>query len=376
MRTTAALLCLALTTGACAQQPGAPKGTPVDEAFSVTELGRFNEPWAMSFLPDGRLLVTEKKGALKLRANDGSLTTIGGVPEVVYGGQGGFGDVLPHPQFARNSLVYLSYAEAGEDNTAGAAVARAKLIVDGNKSRLDGLEVIWRQFPKVSGRGHYGHRLAFGADGKLWIASGERQKFDPSQDMQSNMGKVLRLNDDGSTPADNPFVDHPDASEVTRQIWSLGHRNPLGLGFDGKGQLWVQEMGPAGGDELNLIQRGGNYGYPIVSDGDHYDGRKIPDHSTRPEFIKPVVVWTPVIAPAGLIVYDGAMFKQFRGNIFIGGLVSQSLVRVEIEGKQAKEAQRYAMGSRIREVEQAPDGSLWVLEDGSGARLLRLATLQ
>lgn len=375
MRIAAALLCLTLTLPACAFQPGAPKGTPVKDAFKVTELGRFNEPWAMSFLPDGRLLVTEKKGVLRLRATDGAQITVDGVPAVVYGGQGGLGDVLPHPGFASNGWVYLSYAEAGEDNTAGAAVARAKLVEDDQGARLDGLQVIWRQVPKVSGRGHYGHRLAFDADGKLWIASGERQKFDPSQDMQSNMGKVLRLNDDGSSPADNPFVDHPQASEVTRQIWSLGHRNPLGLDFDARGRLWVQEMGPAGGDELNMIQRGGNYGYPIVSNGNHYDGTPIPDHATRPEFIPPVVGWTPVIAPAGLIVYDGKLFPSFQGNIFIGGLLSQSLVRVQIEGDQAHEAERYAMGARIREVEQAPDGSLWILEDGSRGRLLQLSPL-
>lgn len=368
------LLCLALTTPlACAQQAGAPKGTAVADAFEVSELGRFNEPWAMSFLPDGRLLVTEKKGELRLRAVDGSVSSVRGVPKVGYGGQGGLGDVLPHPQFAANGWIYLSYAESGPDQSYGAAVARAKLDLSGETASLKDLQVIWRQFPKVTGRGHYGHRLAFGPDGKLWISSGERQKFDPSQDMQSNMGKILRLNEDGSLPGDNPFVDHPDATDVTRQIWSLGHRNPLGLDFDGKGRLWVQEMGPAGGDELNLIERGANYGYPIVSNGDHYDGREIPDHDTRPEFVAPKITWTPVIAPAGLLVYDGAMFEAFQGDIFIGGLLSNALVRVEIDGDNAREAQRYAMGERIREVEQAPDGSLWVLEDGVKGRLLRLS---
>jgi glucose/arabinose dehydrogenase len=371
------LMLLALTSAcACAQPNNAPKPTPVADAFSVSELGTFNEPWAMTFLPDGRLLVSEKPGVLKLRAADASITEVSGVPKVAYGGQGGLADVLAHPSFKKNGWLYLSYAEAGEDGTYGAAVARAKLRLSDDSARLDDLQVLWRQVPKVSGQGHYGHRLAFGADGKLWITSGDRQKFDPAQDMQSNLGKIIRLNDDGSIPADNPFVDRPDASEVTRQIWSLGHRNPLGLDFDAQGRLWVQEMGPAGGDELNLIKRGANYGYPIVSNGDHYNGKDIPDHDTRPEFNAPAVTWTPVIAPAGLLVYDGAMFPDLRGDLFIGGLVSNVLVRVKIDGETAQEAERYAMGERIREVEQAPDGSLWILQDGRNAKLLRLSTLQ
>ncbi len=372
--------CILVLLAACngagqAASSGQPQSTAAAtaaaNAFSTEAVAQFEEPWAMTFLPDGQLLVTEKRGALRLHNPDtGATGSIGGVPAVAYGGQGGFGDVVLHPQFADNTLVYLSYAESGENDRAGAAVARARLVLDGSGGgRLEGLEVIWRQVPKVTGRGHYGHRLAFDGDGKLWISSGDRQKFDPAQDMASNMGKILRLNDDGSVPADNPFAGQ---GGVAAQVWSLGHRNPLGIAFDAEGRLWNHEMGPKNGDELNLVQRGGNYGYPIVSNGDHYDGRPIPNHDTRPEFNAPAISWTPVISPAGLVFYSGDLFPEWKGSAFIGGLSSQSLVRVAFEGERAWEAERFAMGSRIREVEQGPDGALWLLEDGRGGRLLRL----
>ncbi len=339
--------------------------------FASTAVATLNQPWAMTFLPDGRLLVTEKPGQLRLcNPANGQLGTITGIPTVAYGGQGGLGDVVLHPQFASNGLVYISYAEAGPSNTRGAAVARAQLTLDGTGGgALSGLQVVWRQAPKVTGEGHFGHRLAFGADGKLWITSGDRQKFDPAQDMQANLGKVLRLNDDGSAPADNPFV---DSGGVAAQVWSLGHRNPLGIAFDSAGRLWVHEMGPQGGDELNLIERGSNYGWPLVSNGDHYGGAPIPDHDTRPDLNAPEAWWTPVIAPAGFIIYSGTAFPYFIGHGFIGGLASEALIRIEFDGVQAREAERYAMGHRIREVEQGPDGAIWVLEDGAGARLLKL----
>lgn len=187
--------------------------------------------------------------------------------------------------------------------------------------------------------------------------------------MKSNLGKIIRINEDGSIPADNPFVAQGSPAD---QVWSLGHRSVLGLAFDANGTLWEHEMGPKGGDELNLIQRGGNYGYPIVSNGDHYDGRPIPDHDTRPEFIAPVVTWRQVISPAGFIIYNGALFPQWQGSGFIGGLSSKSLVRVAFDGDKAREAERFDMGNRIREVEQGPDGALWLLEDGSDGRLLKL----
>jgi glucose/arabinose dehydrogenase len=342
-------------------------------------VAQFREPWAMVFLPDGRLLVTEKKGALKLLDVDsGKAGDISGVPRIAYGGQGGFGDVILHPGFAENQLVYVSYSEPGDDRTNGAAVARATLVLDGHGGgKLEGLTVIWRQVPKVASNGHWGHRMAFGPDGKLWVTSSERQQFTPAQDMKSNLGKIVRLNEDGSVPADNPLA---SMGGVSAEIWSLGHRNMLGIAFDAEGRLYVHEMGPRGGDELNIIEKGSNYGYPIVSNGDHYDGRNIPDHRTRPEFRAPLVSWTPVISPAGFIIYSGKMFPDWTGSGFIGGLSSQSLVRVEFDagGKAAHEVQRFDMGKRIREVEQGPDGAIWLLEDernGSGGRLLKLTAV-
>lgn len=334
-----------------------------DLPFAVAEVKQFDAPWAMTFLPDGRLLVTEMAGALRLLdLASNSTGAISGVPEVVHAGQGGLGDIVLHPQFATNQIVYLSYAEPGEGG-AGAAVARARLALnDDNSGALENLEVIWRQVPKKSGDGHFGHRIAFDRDGMLWISSSERKEFDPAQDMKSNLGKIVRLNDDGSVPADNPFADQ---GGVTAQIWSLGHRNILGLAFDAQGQLWAHEMGPAGGDELNLIEKGANYGYPLVSNGNHYDGTPIPDHDTRPEFRAPVITWTLVISPASLVIYDGEFFPGWSGNGFIGGMSSQSLVRVEFDGANAREAERFNMQRRIREVEQGPDGALWLLEDGT-----------
>ena len=333
--------------------------------FTMTELADFDIPWALEFLPDGRLLVTEQRGALKLYSPGGAISEIDGVPEVSYGGQGGLGDVVLHPDFAANDLVYLSFAEAGPGETRGAAVARAKLTLDGTGGELTDLEVIWRQTPKVDGGGHYGHRIVFGPDGYLYISTGDRQKFDPAQDMQASLGKILRLNHDGSLPADNPFGGDLG---VTAQIWSLGHRNPLGLAFDSRGRLWNVEMGPAGGDELNLVERGANYGYPIVSNGDHYDGKVIPDHPTRPDFNAPAVFWNPVISPSSLLFYSGSEFPQWQGDAFIGGLSSQSIVRIEFDGTSAREAERFAMGMRIRAVEQGPDGAIWILEDGREGR--------
>lgn len=344
-----------------------------EKPFNVEAVAEFREPWAMEFLPDGRLLVTEKRGRLLLTTTSGSpVQEVSGVPDVDYGGQGGFGDVVLHPDFANNRTLYLSYAEAGDGGTRGAAVARATLDT-GDVPALRNVQVIWRQVPKVSGHGHYGHRLAFSPDGYLFISSGERQKFDPSQDMQSNLGKIVRLHDDGRVPDDNPFADR---GGVTAEIWSLGHRNPLGIAFDSEGRLWNHEMGPAGGDELNLVKRGANYGYPIVSNGRHYSGQDIPDHDTRPEFAAPAAWWTPVISPSGFVIYDGAMFPAWRGDGFITGLSSEALVRIEFDGENAREAERFDMQHRMRAVEQGPDGALWLLEDGRGGRLLKLTPLQ
>lgn len=354
-----------------------------DLPFDIEPVTSFDEAWALVFLPDGRMLVTEKKGNLFFVTQEGQKSGfIDGVPDVAYGGQGGLGDIALHPNFSNNSIIYLSYAESGPGDTRGAAVARAVLTETDSGGYLSDLEVIWRQYPKVVGFGHYGHRVVFDDEGYLWISSGDRQKFTPAQDMQSNMGKVLRLHDDGSIPDDNPFVDYytnqdpfVDDIGVYGQIWSLGHRNPLGLAFDLDGGLWVMEMGPSGGDELNRVERAANYGYPIVSNGQHYDGRAIPDHHTRPEFRAPAMWWTPVLSPGNLMVYRGSLFPGWRGNAFVAGLSSQAIVRIELDGDAAREVERYDMGDRIRGVFEGPDGAIWVLEDetrGGAGRLLKL----
>jgi glucose/arabinose dehydrogenase len=353
--------------GSTEEDASIPDEPEVPPTLTTTELGRFQEPWAMTELPDGALLITEKPGVLKLRENDGTVSEISGVPEVAYGGQGGLGDVILHPDFATNDVIYLSWAEAGKGGTAGAAVGRASF--DRKARSLGEVEVIWRQNPKVEGSGHYGHRLAFDGDGYLWITSGERQKFDPAQDMEGNLGKLVRVHDDGSIPTDNPFV---DMGGVAAEIWSLGHRNPLGIAFAADGTLWMHEMGPEGGDELNRIERGANYGWPLVSEGVHYGGEPIPKHDTRPEMAPPLIFWTPVIAPAGFIIYSGKLIPGWRGDGFIGGLQSHGLVRVALGTGGVKELERIDMGQRIREVEEASDGTILVLEDGDDVRLLRI----
>lgn len=338
--------------------------------LEIERIAEFNEPWAMTFLPDGSMLVTEKAGMLFLLSRDGATRhKVDGVPKVAYGGQGGLGDIILHPQFEENRLVYLSYAEGDSSGRRGAAVVRAKLNQVGSYPVLQNLEIIWRQNPKVMGSGHYSHRLVFGPDNKLYITSGERQQEDPAQSWSQNLGKVIRLNADGSVPPDNPFQER---GELAKTFWTLGHRNMLGVAFDTTGRLWATEMGPRHGDELNLIEAGQNYGWPLVSWGNHYSGLPIPDHDTRPEFKAPAVYWVPTIAPSGLIVYSGSAFPKWRGNALIGGLASKSLIRVEIEGDSAREVERFVMGKRIREVEEASDGTIWLLEDQQGAWLLKL----
>lgn len=362
LRTTFLLTLLFLPAACFAQEAELP--------FEVSPVATFNEPWAMTFLPDGRLLVTEKRGRLYVVTQEGDKSRpVEDVPDVAYRGQGGLGDVILHPDFENNGTIYLSYAEEGVGNTRGAAVARARLVLTEGNNRLEDVEVIWRQNPKVTDDGHYGHRMAFDSEGYLFITSGERQKFEPAQHMTGNLGKIVRLNDDGSVPEDNPFYEEGD---VTAQIWSLGHRNPLGIAFDTDGRLWNTEMGPLHGDELNLVLKGRNYGYPLVSEGDHYSGEKIPGHDTRPEFEAPKVAWIPTIAPAGTLFYTGEQFPRMKGSLLISGLASRAIIRVEIEGDTAREAERYDMGARIREVEQGPGGNIWALEDRDGGRLLKL----
>jgi len=344
-----------------------------EKPFNVEVIADFDEPWAMTFIPDSPYaLITEKKGALKLWKKGGEVVDVSGVPEVDYGGQGGFGDIVLAPDFATSSIVYFSYIEAGSGGTHGAVVDRA--IFNRSASggpALEKVERIWTQHPKVKGRGHYSHRIAFSPDGKyLFIGSGERQKFGPAQDMDGNLGKIVRLYPDGSIPKNNPF--YTEGNPVRSQIWSLGHRNILGLAFDDKGQLWNQEMGPRHGDELNLVKPKANYGYPRVSNGNHYDGRDIPDHSEGDGFEAPKVFWNPAISPGGLAFYNADMFPEWKNSMFLGALGGKALVRVKIDGESASKADQWDMGARIREVEVGPSGALWLLEDGSKGRLLKL----
>lgn len=347
-----------------------PTPTPAGPlGVTATPVATFNQPWAMAFLPDGRLIVTEKGGTMRVVATAGVRSDpVSGVPQVVTGGQGGLLDVITHPDFATNRLIYFSYSESGSGGS-GLVVARGTLTLTSTGGSLSGVQVIWRQDPKVSGSGHFGARLAFGPSGHLFITAGDRQLGSPAQDLGQTLGKVVRLNADGSIPADNPFATRAGAK---REIWSFGHRNPYGLAFDAAGRLWEHEMGPEGGDELNIIVAGANYGWPLASNGSNYGGGDIPDHRPGDGFEGPRAFWTPVIAPAGMIIYSGDLFGAWRGDAIIGGLVSQGLVRVDLNGTAATEAQRIALNQRIRDVEQGPDGAIWVLEDSSTGRLIRL----
>lgn len=345
--------------GSTAPEDRSPPAAAV--AFDTIEVARFASPWAMAFLPDGSMLVTEKAGRMLHVTADGSgKQALEGVPAVKSDGQGGLGEVVLHPDFVRNRLVYFSYSAPGEES----AIVMARGRLDGD--RLADVQTLFRASPSVSGNGHYAGRIAFGPDGFLYVSTGERQKFDPAQNLGGTLGKVLRLTDDGKPAPDNPLADRGNPA-----IWSYGHRNPLGLAFDPQGRLWDVEMGPRGGDELNLIQPGRNYGWPIVSNGDHYDGRDIPDHPTRPEFEAPVVYWNPVISPSSLLFYTGDAFPGWRGKALIGGLSSKALVIVDIATPGAREVARFPM-NRIRAVDQGPDGLVYLLEDGPDGRLLRL----
>lgn len=352
-------------------------------AFTTQAVATFNEPWAMTALPQKNnesldLLITQKAGELlAVNTVTGAKTAVTGVPKVAYGGQGGLGDIILAPDFATSHHIYLSYVEAGKgsnSNKFGAKVIRAKLSgLASNTPSLQQISPIWEQTPKLKGQAHYSHRLLFSPDGQyLYISSGERQEKTPAQDMTVNLGKIVRLNPDGSTPSDNPFA--TNANAIAHQLWSIGHRNVLGMTFDSKGQLWAHEMGPRGGDELNLIKKGKNYGWPLVSNGRNYSGVDIPDHNTRPEFEAPKITWTPVISPSSITIYKAGHHNDFpawQGNALISGLSSKALIVVELDNNNASERYRYDMGERIRSV-LSVNGEVWLLEDGSEGRLLRL----
>ena len=352
----------------------------VDETvgpFAVRNMGTFDEPWAAAFIPGtDTLVITEKAGTIKaIDTSTGRVISVTGAPEVDYGGQGGLGDVAflesEADRDTQNRTIYLSWAEAGSDNTRGAVVGKGELLCMAVDScEIAGLEVMWRQTPKVTGRGHYSHRIAFSPDERyMFVASGDRQKKQPAQDTSNTLGTVVRLNLDGSPAEGNPLADRGSPSD---QIWSWGHRNILGLQFDNDGRLWDLEHGPAGGDELNLVERGNNYGWPERSYGDEYSGDPIDDHTPDDGFTKPAIYWTPVIAPGDFLFYSGDMFADWRGDALIANLKEQNIVRVDMNGTSATEAARYEFGKRLREIVEGPDGALYILEDGGNGRLRKL----
>jgi len=360
--------------------------------LKVETLATLEFPWGMAVLPDGRVLITEKPGRLRVWERGRLSEPLAGVPQVVHKSdkdQGGLLDIAIDPDFERTRHVYFSFVEAAEtqpkdaaetgdqrfgDNldtsdtiVRGGAVARARLEDTG----LTDVEVIWRQTPKTLGRGHFGNRLVFADDGTLFITSGERMRFDPAQSLSSNLGKVVRINKDGTLPKDNPFASKDGA---LGDIYSYGHRNILAAAIDpATSNLWVFEMGPLGGDELNLIRGGKNYGWPIVCNGDNYAGPQIPDHATQPQYEAPVRSWTPVISPSGAHFYDGRAFPGWRGSVLVGGLSSMCLVRVTFDGDKVASEERIDLQRRVRDVAESPeDGSLLLLIDDAKGALVRV----
>lgn len=339
--------------------------------IEILEHDRLNSPWAMEFLPDSDLLlITERTGSLILRdQSTGESGAVSGVPEVLPDGQGGLHDVIAGPTLTRDHTIYLSWVRAAEGGSHG-VVGRATL--DADQRSLEGLEVIWEQ-DATSGSGHFALRMVI-HDDYLYVTSGDRQELDPAQDVQNNLGGIVRLNLDGTPAEGNPFHDNPDASP---DLWTIGHRNPLGIATDSAGNLWSSEMGPEGGDELNLIVEGANYGWPEASMGVHYGGDEIPDHTDDDEFAAPEVYWVPAISPGNLMIYSGDLFTGWQDTAILGGLSGQNLVRVSLgedgESGPAEPVDDWDMGGRVRAIEEAPDGTIWVATDEGDLLELRPA---
>lgn len=350
---------------------------PGDPELSVEEIATYDEPWAAAFVPGTEtLIITLQGGAIQgIDTATGRKFSVQAPPDVAYGGQGGLGDIAFLESEAADELggrtVYLSWAQAGAGRTRGAVVGKGQLNCAADADcKIDGLQVIWEQSPKVTGNGHFGHRIRFSPDEQyLFVSSGDRRSRENVQDISNTIGSIVRLNLDGTAADGNPFATYDCTCD---EIWSYGHRNPLGMDWDTEGRLWVIEHGPAGGDELNLIERGANYGWPVRSHGNEYNGTKIADHTEDDGFTKPAIHWTPVLAPGDMIFYRGDLFDAWKGDALIAGLRTNALIRVEIEGETATEAARYALGGRLRSVDEGPDGALWLLEDGEGGRLLKV----
>jgi glucose/arabinose dehydrogenase len=373
--------------------------------FNMVQVTTLNLPWKIAFLPDGRMLVTEKVGGMELVTQQGAKTPITNVPAVLHRGQGGMLGVFLSPHYTKDHNVYLTYSEPG-DGGSSLALARAKLKIGTDTASLEGLQVIWRDGERGDG-GQFGAEVAFSPDGKyLFLSSGDRQRMTPAQDPNQPLGKILRLTLDGKPAPGNPMagkigtptvpvIDPPENTETAKtapvvrtytfpgpnltpsETWTSGHRTPYGLAFAPDGRLWELEHGPRGGDELNLIEPGKNYGWPLVSYGHNYDGVPVPDPDSRPDLAKPVIYWVPVIAPGNLVFYKGAMFPQWDGSAFASGLGSKSLTRITFDGKGgAAPAERWDIGFRARDVEVAPDGALWMIEDARPGGLFRLTPKQ
>jgi glucose/arabinose dehydrogenase len=396
----ALLLTMAAATASAQINAGELKPEP-SLPFTMTQVATFSLPWRIAFLPDGRMLITEKVGPVWLVTQQGQKTPVANVPQVLYQGQGGMLGVFLSPKYATDHSVYLTYSEPGEGGSS-LALARARLEIGEGQASLEGLEVLWRQMPKGQG-GQFGAQIAFSPDGQyLFLTVGDRQRMTPAQDPDQALGKILRLTLDGKPAPGNPMagktgaktvplINPPRDTEVAKtapvvstytfpgpnlapaETWTTGHRTPYGLDFGPDGRLWEVEHGPRGGDELNLIEPGKNYGWPLVSYAVNYNGVPIPSPDTRPDLTKPVIYWTPVIATGSLTFYDGAMFPQWRGSALITGLASQTLNRVTFDGKGgAKPAERWNVGHRLRDAEVAPDGALWVIEDANPGGLFRV----
>ena len=373
----AALLFLALPAAAQSSYgySGSSRGDVMTEAGPIQKQaivdGDLVHPWGMAFLPDGRVLITERPGRLRILDTDGELSdAVQGTPTVFAQGQGGLLDVALDPDFEDNRYVYLSYARPGPEGSAATALGRGRFEGDS----LASFEVLFTQEPYITGPNHFGSRIAFSPEGEVFLTMGERFQFDPAQNTGNHLGTVVRLNRDGSVPDDNPFVGDPGAQP---EIWSYGHRNIESAAIDPQtGDLWVVEMGPLGGDELNRPEPGRNFGWPVVSWGINYDGTEIPDPPTRPEFADAARYWSPVISPSGMAFYTGAVFPEWTGSAFIGSLTRQGVVRVRIEGGEVVDEEVVPLGARIRDVEAGPDGYLYLLTDQDDGDLWRLAPLE
>jgi len=367
----ALLACSGASTPGEAQPQAQPQAaTPAaDMPFTLTPVGTFESPWAMAFLPDGKMLVTQKMGAMILfDPKGGAKQTVSGTPAVVSTGQGALMDVVLSPDYAKSRKIYFSFSEAGEGKTNGVALATATLDA-GAAPALKDMKVIFRADPYIESGAHWSGRIAFSPDNKyLFFTNGERAKADPSQDPKSTLGKVLRLNLDGTPAQGNPLT----AKGFNPAIWSYGHRNLLGLAFDKDGRLWEVEMGALGGDEVNLVKPGLNYGWPKASNGSNYDKSDIPDHAPGDGFEPPKVFWNPSLAPASLAYYNADLFPAWRNSLFITGLSGMALDRVALNGEAATKADHWNMGARMRAVRTGPDGALWLLEDGPKGRMLRV----